>query len=82
MAVFGLAPSSTNFYDFSITERLPYEMLYSSYDMDGEVNTDSDVIPLRWNDDGTVVLKCCLDEAGVHEIEKVLDVASRKRPSK
>lgn len=37
---FWAAPSGTNIYDFSIPERLPYEMLYSSYDMDGEANID------------------------------------------
>ena len=78
---FWAAPSSTNFYNFSCPERLPYELVYSSYDMAGVVNVDSDVIPLRWNDDGTIVLKCCVDAEGVEEIEKIVDVISQSKNS-
>lgn len=46
---------------------------------DGEVNIDTDVIPLRWNNDGTIVLKCCIDEEGEKEVKKTIDVLSRKK---
>lgn len=34
---------------------LPNDLIYSSYDMDGEINIDSDVTLLSWNEDGTIV---------------------------
>ncbi|TVX91386.1 hypothetical protein [Cohnella terricola] len=70
-------PSSTYFFDFSNPTNIPLKELYNSYDMDGEVNIDTDVIPLRWNNDGTIVLKCCIDEEGENEVEKTIDVLSR-----
>lgn len=45
--------------------------------MDGEVNIDTDVVPLRWNSDGTIVLKCFIDEEEEKEVEKTVDVLSR-----
>ncbi|MEK3772798.1 hypothetical protein MKY14_30280 [Paenibacillus sp. FSL R5-0887] len=72
-------PSSTFFFDFSQPTKIPLKEIYNSYDMDGEVNIDTDVIPLRWNNDGTIVLKCCMDEEGVKEVEKTIDVLSRKK---
>ncbi|MDG0791168.1 hypothetical protein OMP38_10010 [Cohnella ginsengisoli] len=72
-------PSSTYFFDFSHPTEIPLKELYNSYDMDGEVNIDTDVVPLRWNNDGTIVLKCCIDEEGEKEVEKTIDVLSRKK---
>lgn len=70
-------PSSTYFFDFSNPTTMPLKELFNSYDIDGEINIDTDVIPLRWNDDGTIVLKCFIDEEGKEEVEKTIDVLSR-----
>jgi hypothetical protein len=72
-------PSSTYFFDFSHPTKIPLKELYNSYDMDDELNIDTDVIPLRWNNDGTIVLKCYIDEEGEKEVEKTIDVLSRKK---
>lgn len=70
-------PSSTYFYDFSNPEQLPYDLICSSYDMEGEINIDTDVTPLYWNEDGTIVLRCCIGEDSIEEIEKTIDIISR-----
>lgn len=75
------SPWSTYFFDFTNPVKLPYDLICSSYDMDGDLNISSDVTPMRWNDDGTMVIKCCVDEEGTKEIEKVIDVVSLKRKS-
>lgn len=75
---FWACPFSTYFYDFTEPEILPYDVIYSSYDMDGEINIDTDITPLRWNEDGTIVLKCCDGKDGDIEIEKTVDIVSRK----
>lgn len=69
-------PSSTEFFDFSTPENLPYEKILSSYDMEGQLNIDTDVIPVRWNDDGSIVLECCIDSEGNNRVEKVIDIIS------
>jgi hypothetical protein len=79
---FWACPSSTYFFDFSYPEELPYDVIYNSYDMGGEVNINSDVTPMRWNEDGTIVIKCCVDEEGTKEMEKVIDVSSRDKQNK
>lgn len=71
-------PFGTFFYDFSIPEELPHDLIYSIYDMDGEINIDTDAIPLYWNEDGTIVLKCCIGE-DEKEIEKTIDIISRRK---
>ena len=72
-------PSSTYFYDFSTPEELPYYLIYSTYDMDGEINIDTDAIPLNWNEDGAIVLKCCVGVNGEERIEKTIDIVSRRK---
>lgn len=69
-------PASTEFFDFSNPENLPYEKILSSYDMEGVLNINTDVIPIRWNDDGSIVLRCCTDTGGNNEVEKVVDFVS------
>lgn len=69
-------PSSAEFFDFSTPENLPYEKILSSFDMEGQLNIDTDVIPVRWNNDGSIVLKCCIDSEGKDEVEKVVDIVS------
>jgi hypothetical protein len=69
-------PSSAEFFDFSNPENLPYEKILSSYDIEGELNINTDVIPIRWDDDGSIVLKCCIDTEGNDEVEKVVDIVS------
>lgn len=70
-------PSSTYFFDFSQPTKIPLKEIYNSYDMDGEISIDNDVIPLRWNSDGTIVLKCYIDDEGDKEVEKTIDVLLR-----
>lgn len=70
-------PFSTYFFDFSDPTKIPLEEVCNSYDMDGEVNIDMDVTPLRWNSDGTIVIKCWIDEQGEKEVEKTIDVLAR-----
>ena len=50
--------------------------ILSSYDMEDQLNIDTDVIPVRWNDDGSIVLKCCIDNEDNDELEKVVDIVS------
>lgn len=69
-------PFSSEFFDFSSPESLPYKRLYSSNDMEGEIIIDAEVTPLRWNDDGTIVLKCCTDNDGEVEEERTVDIVS------
>ena len=69
-------PSSVEFFDFSTPENLPYEKILSSYDMEGLLNIDTDVIPIRWNDEGSIVLKCCIDSESTNEVEEVVDIVS------
>ena len=71
-------PSSTLFVDFTNPEDLPYAIICSSYDMANELNSDADVTPVRWNDDGTIVLKCSINDDET-EIEKTVDVVVRKK---
>lgn len=78
---FWACPFSTHFYDFSVPEELPYDLICSSYDMDGEINIDRDVIPVHWNDDGTIVIKCTVDENEEEAIEKTIDIVSRRNKS-
>jgi hypothetical protein len=75
---FWACPFSTYFYDFSEPEILPYELICNSYDMDEEINIETDVTPLRWNEDGTIVIKCCDGKDGENETEKTVDIASRR----
>ena len=49
--------------------------------MDGEINIDYDVTPVRWNDDGTIAIKCCIYEDS-EEIEKTLDIKSKSKNNK
>ena len=67
-------PSSTYFYDFATPEQLPYNLICSSYDMEGEINTDYDVTPLHWNEDGTILIRYCVGEDEENEVEKVIDI--------
>lgn len=67
-------PYSTQFFNFSNPEDLPYELLYSSSDIEGEINVDEDVISLRWTEDGLIVLNCCVNSEGEEEGEKVVDI--------
>lgn len=69
-------PFSTEFFDFSNPEELPFKRIFSSYEMDGEIDIGNDVVPVRWNDDGTIVLKCSFGEGGVNQIEKTIDILS------
>lgn len=69
-------PFSTEFFDFSTPEKLPYEKIFSSYDMEEELNIDTDVTPVRWNDDDSIVLRCCIDSEGNKEVEKSVDIVS------
>jgi hypothetical protein len=70
-------PSSIEFYDFSNPEEFPLKRICTSYDMEDELNINSDVTPLRWNDDGTIVLECYEDE-GTVKVEKTFDIVTRK----
>ncbi len=70
-------PFSTEFFDFSNPEEVPFERIYSSYEMEGEINIESDVTPLHWNSDGTIVLRCYADDEGGQKAQKTIDIVSR-----
>lgn len=72
-------PTSIEFYNFSNPDGFPLEKIYSSYDMEDELNIDVDVTPVRWNDDGTFVLRCCDKDDSDNEYEKTIDILSRKK---
>lgn len=72
-------PFSTHFYDFSSPEVLPYDLIYSSYDMKDEINIDRHVTPLYWKDDGTIVLECTIGDNKEEPIEYIIDIVSRRK---
>ncbi len=65
----------TEFYDFSQPMELPLKMLCSTYDMKKQFDTDYDVIPIQWNEDGTITLE---NETEHGIIRKNIDVLSYK----
>lgn len=69
-------PYGTEFYDFSVPEEFPYKLIYTSHEMDGEIDINSDVTPLRWTEDGKIVLECCLNK-DEPTIEKTIDIEWR-----
>jgi hypothetical protein len=50
-------PYSTEFFDFSEPNKLPYDLICSTYDMRNQVNIDSHVSPLKWYKDGNILLE-------------------------
>lgn len=71
-------PYSTEFFDILHPTKLPFNKICSSNDLDHICNVDDEVIPLRWNDDGTIVLLCFEDEEATTQIEKTIDIISLK----
>lgn len=68
-------PYATLFIDLANPEQLPYKVIYSSYEMENELNIDNDIIPLRWNQDGSIVLQCSIKDDD-ELIERTFDIES------
>ncbi|AFM41478.1 hypothetical protein Desaci_2536 [Desulfosporosinus acidiphilus SJ4] len=68
-------PYATLFINLTNPEQLPYKVIYSSYEMENELNIDNDIIPLRWNEDGSIVLQCSIKDDD-ELIERAFDVES------
>lgn len=51
------APYSTEVFDFSRPESLPYPRVFSSLDLREELSADDDVIPVGWTRDGGLILR-------------------------
>lgn len=71
---------STEVFDFSRPEEMPYKRIFKSFDLEGEVSIDNNITPLRWNEDGTIVLECYEDDEGKVKIEKTVDIMARIKP--
>ncbi len=74
---FWACPSSVEFYEFAKPEEFPLKRICTSYEMADELDIDSDVTPLRWNDDGRIVIECYEDK-GTVKVEKIFDIVSWK----
>ncbi len=70
-------PYSIEFFDFSDPEKVPLRCIYTSYELKNELDIDSDITPIRWNDDGTIVIEYDEDE-GTEKVERTFDIVSQK----
>lgn len=50
------------------------ERICDTYEMENEISIGTDVTPVRWNNDGTIVLRCCNNGRGNKIIEKTFDI--------
>ena len=67
----------TEFYDFSRPMDLPLQKICSTYDMVEELDIDYDVVPVQWNDNGTIMLE---NETEHGIIRKDINVLHYGRP--
>lgn len=65
---------STEVFDFSEPERLPYRRIFNSFDLENILNIDRDVTAIRWNEDGRIVLRCYPGREGTIEDEIVISI--------
>lgn len=54
-------PFSVQIFDFSKPMELPLIKLFDSYQLDSEINNDTDVETVRWNTHGLFTMKCSTD---------------------
>lgn len=72
------APYSTEIYDMSEPEKLPYNRVFNSYDMVDKIYTGCDVIALRWTEKGNIILECFENEDDLSPSEKEIDISQIK----
>jgi hypothetical protein len=70
---FWAGPWQTDFFDFSRPMELPFEKLCSTNDMEDQFDVGYDVIPIEWNDDGTITLENETEQGIVRKNIDVLD---------
>lgn len=72
------SPYGTEFYNITNPMELPFKKVCDSNDLEGIFSTDNDIIPIRWNENGTIILQGFIDDEGMNQVEKTIDIKTLK----